>query len=150
MDQMLVQRLQQYNHNNVVELLRVLCAEEHQRLLEDLRRIDFDQVAALSAGCQGCAPGVSGEEVFQPADVLRFDGLSSAGAERRRLCRVGEDALAEGRVAVFLVAGGQGTRLGFSGPKGCYPVSPLRGKSLFQLFAESILARSRRSGRALD
>jgi tryptophan synthase beta subunit len=34
--------------------------------------------------------------------------------------------------AAFVVAGGQGTRLGYDGPKGTYPVTPVRGKSLFQ------------------
>jgi UDP-N-acetylglucosamine/UDP-N-acetylgalactosamine diphosphorylase len=44
------------------------------------------------------------------------------------------------------VAGGQGTRLGFNGPKGCYPITPVEEKSLFQLFAEKILALQLRYG----
>jgi UDP-N-acetylglucosamine/UDP-N-acetylgalactosamine diphosphorylase len=42
------------------------------------------------------------------------------------------------------VAGGQGTRLGLDGPKGCLPVTPIKRKSLFQVFAEQILATARR------
>ncbi len=53
---------------------------------------------------------------------------------------LGEKLLQEGKVGAFVVAGGQGTRLGFPGPKGNYPVSPIKHKTLFQLFAESILA----------
>ncbi|MCC8108130.1 MAG: UDPGP type 1 family protein, partial [Planctomycetes bacterium] len=56
--------------------------------------------------------------------------------------RVGEDALRQGKAAAFLVAGGQGTRLGFNGPKGAFPVGPVSGRTLFQWHAEQILARS--------
>jgi UDP-N-acetylglucosamine/UDP-N-acetylgalactosamine diphosphorylase len=52
---------------------------------------------------------------------------------------LGRNLLREGRVAGFTVAGGQGTRLGFDGPKGSYPISPIKEKTLFQLFAEGIL-----------
>ena len=45
---------------------------------------------------------------------------------------------ADGKVAAFTVAGGQGTRLGFDGPKGAFEISPVRNKPLFQLFAEFI------------
>lgn len=59
----------------------------------------------------------------------------------------GEAALRAGRVAAFTVAGGQGTRLGYDGPKGTFAVTPVRGKTLFQVFAEKILAAGRRFGK---
>ena len=58
----------------------------------------------------------------------------------------GQQLLREGKVAAFLVAGGQGTRLGYDGPKGEYPVTPVKSKPLFQVFAEQLLAHSRDSG----
>jgi UDP-N-acetylglucosamine/UDP-N-acetylgalactosamine diphosphorylase len=56
------------------------------------------------------------------------------------------EALLAGRVAVVLVAGGQGSRLGFEHPKGMFPIGPVTNASLFQIHAEKILARSRQSG----
>ncbi|VTS08786.1 UTP--glucose-1-phosphate uridylyltransferase [Tuwongella immobilis] len=56
----------------------------------------------------------------------------------------GEAALKAGEVAVLVVAGGQGTRLGFDKPKGMFPVSPIRQATLFQLHAEKVVALSNR------
>jgi UDP-N-acetylglucosamine/UDP-N-acetylgalactosamine diphosphorylase len=52
-------------------------------------------------------------------------------------------------VAAFTVAGGQGTRLGYDGPKGTFSVTPLKKKSLFQVFAEKIKAAGLRHGKPL-
>lgn len=58
----------------------------------------------------------------------------------------GERAIREGRVCAMLVAGGDGTRLGFSGPKGMFPVTLIKKKSLFQIFAEQIQVAQKRYG----
>lgn len=61
----------------------------------------------------------------------------------------GNELLAAGKVGAFLVAGGQGTRLGYDGPKGEYPVTPLSNKPLFQVFAEQLRAHAARSGKPI-
>jgi UDP-N-acetylglucosamine/UDP-N-acetylgalactosamine diphosphorylase len=61
----------------------------------------------------------------------------------------GRQLLKDGKVAAFLVAGGQGTRLGYDGPKGEYPVTPIKTKPLFQVFAEQLLAHSRDAGKTI-
>lgn len=58
----------------------------------------------------------------------------------------GEALIAQGKVGCLIVAGGQGTRLNFNGPKGLFPVSPIKRKTLFQLFAEKTLACGRKHG----
>ncbi|HEV7299116.1 MAG TPA: UDPGP type 1 family protein [Tepidisphaeraceae bacterium] len=67
-----------------------------------------------------------------------------ADAERR-----GRELLRAGKVAAFLVAGGQGTRLGYDGPKGEYPVTPVKDKPLFQVFAEQLIAHGREFSKAI-
>lgn len=66
-------------------------------------------------------------------------------AELQEQCAdLGWKLLEEGKCACLVVAGGQGSRLNFSGPKGAFPFSPAKNKTFFQLLAERCLAVSRR------
>ncbi len=86
------------------------------------------------------APAAARDIVPAPFVPLRS---SVADSETRA---AGEEAIRRGYTALLTVAGGQGSRLGFEGPKGMFPVTPLRGKTLFALFAEKLLAARRRYG----
>lgn len=61
----------------------------------------------------------------------------------------GERLIEEGKVACLILAGGQSSRLESAGPKGIFPISPVKGKTLFQLFFEKTLAASRKANRSL-
>ncbi|RMF75463.1 MAG: UDPGP type 1 family protein, partial [Planctomycetota bacterium] len=91
-------------------------------------------------------PQIDTPDRLEPAPVLPAGGPGEPPryAEARR---AGEAAIREGRVAAFTVAGGQGTRLGFDGPKGAFRISPIRNAPLFQLFAEQLRGTARRFGR---
>lgn len=62
---------------------------------------------------------------------------------------LGIKLIEEGRLGCLIVAGGQGTRLRFNGPKGIFPVTIVKHKSLFQIFAEKVLAASKMAKRPL-
>ena len=78
---------------------------------------------------------------------VTYENSIEGGNEADR--KLGLQLLEEGKVAALIVAGGQGTRLGFDGPKGAFPVTPVKKKTLFQLFAEKTVAASKMAGRAL-
>ena len=85
----------------------------------------------------------------QAVDVVRLPRTDGERALRRRAAERGADCLADGEVAIVVVAGGQGTRLGFDGPKGTFPIGPVSNASLFQIHAEKVVALGRRHGRAI-
>ena len=85
------------------------------------------------------------QAVYYPA-ISPDEKLSQKYAKAREL---GKKLISGGKVAAFTVAGGQGTRLGFDGPKGDFPLSPIKNKTLFTIFAEAIAAASAKYGRNL-
>ncbi|CAN5804532.1 UDPGP type 1 family protein [soil metagenome] len=84
---------------------------------------------------------------IEPVKHYPADPRSEAGRgpwERERYRALGIELINRGKVAAFTVAGGQGSRLGFEGPKGCYPAGAVTGKPLFACLAEWIVAAERR------
>jgi UDP-N-acetylglucosamine/UDP-N-acetylgalactosamine diphosphorylase len=123
-----------------------LSEDERGKLCREAEAIDLDELDRLVRGLVG---GDGQSEDYQGIEPAPFVALPENGGDPGRWAQAracGEEVLRAGRVAAFTVAGGQGTRLGFDGPKGTYPVTPVRGHSLFRVFAEKILAASRRYG----
>ncbi len=81
-------------------------------------------------------------EDVKTSEVLNLDQRS----KNKKIEEIGVEAYKNAEVAVVMVAGGQGTRLGFNGPKGCYKTSVVKQKSLYQLHSEKVLATSLKYG----
>src|ERR1019366_3802703 len=122
-----------------------LPAESQARLLSEAAEIDLGEVDLLvrTLVAEGASRTVD-LEGLSPAPYERLPSHGGDPAAWSRAKAAGETALRSGRVAAFTVAGGQGTRLGYDGPKGTFPVTPVLRRSLFQVFAWKILAAGRR------
>lgn len=136
----LLERLKRTGQEHVLFGWQYLHEPERLGLLEQLQQIDLESLASLYAlrDQRDAVPSLDRIAPFPVTDP------ASLPPETRQL---GETALRQGQVAALVVAGGQGTRLGFDLPKGIYPIGPLSQKSLFQLHAEKVLALGRRYGR---
>jgi UDP-N-acetylglucosamine/UDP-N-acetylgalactosamine diphosphorylase len=146
----LIDKFQRAGQGHVFAFFDQLNADEQKRLLNEAEEIDLSEIAELTRTLlkQGASSSLN-LEGLQPAPYVplpEHGGDAKAWAEAKRK---GEEALRAGRVAAFTVAGGQGTRLGYNGPKGTFPVTPIRQKTLFQVFAEKIKAAGMRYGRPL-
>ena len=110
---------------------------QRRNLLAQLGSVDIGWLEhAIARYRAGETPSLENAEPVHPSTPNEAERF---GAHQR-----GEELIRHGKVAALLVAGGQGTRLGFDAPKGMFPIGPISRKSLFQMHAEKILAASRR------
>lgn len=86
---------------------------------------------------------------LEPPEVEALPEHGGDAAARDAARRRGEALLAEGRVAMMVVAGGQASRLGYPGPKGLFPLGPVSGRTLFEVQAQKIRRLRERTGAAL-
>jgi UDP-N-acetylglucosamine/UDP-N-acetylgalactosamine diphosphorylase len=135
----LAQRLREFGQEHVLFGWGRLSAEERAALVGQLQVLDLAELRRLYDQRDAACPVPSTDRITPVPGVLP----DADDPEARRL---GEQTLAAGEVATLVVAGGQGSRLGFEHPKGMFPIGPVSGKSLFQLHAEKVLARTRKTG----
>ncbi|MDR2667472.1 MAG: UTP--glucose-1-phosphate uridylyltransferase [Puniceicoccales bacterium] len=83
---------------------------------------------------------------MKPASCTFLPSTQTEEERWERAFAFGEQEIRSGSVAVVSAAGGQSTRLGSIASKGMVPITPVRGKTLFQLFAERISACELRHG----
>ena len=141
----LQQHLESHGQSHVLQHWDELDAEQQAALSKSLSDIDFDQLATLfnkSSADSGWAELAAAAKAPPAKTLDDFADTESYAAARQK----GLEILRDGNVAMIVVAGGQGSRLGFDHPKGMFPIGPLSNKTLFQIFFESIKARGAESG----
>jgi UDP-N-acetylglucosamine/UDP-N-acetylgalactosamine diphosphorylase len=118
-----------------------------ERLAAQLRGIDPAALARAFEGARRLAEGTRPR--LEPPDVVRLPESGGDRALRAEARARGHALLAEGSVAALVVAGGQGTRLGFEGPKGAFPLGPVSRRTLFEQQAQKLRRAIAHYGRAL-
>jgi UDP-N-acetylglucosamine/UDP-N-acetylgalactosamine diphosphorylase len=149
----LIKLLTPHGQTHLVAFWQELDEPTQRKLSEQIRTTDFRQVRDLYERHVGkiSAPGShhAAERAKAPADLVRQPKSQHETEEWRRAAKFGEGMLSGGKVGAILVAGGQGTRLGFNKPKGMFHIGPVSKAPLFQILAEQVLARSRRAGQPI-
>ncbi|KAA3460996.1 UDP-N-acetylglucosamine diphosphorylase 2-like [Gossypium australe] len=145
--QAVVERLKDYGQEHVFGLWDELSPDERLHLVKDIQSLDLsriDRIIRCSLRSQGLP--VAAIEPVPESCVSSVEERTME--ERERWWKMGLKAISEGKLAVLLLSGGQGTRLGSSDPKGCFNIGLPSGKSLFQLQAERILCVQRLAAQA--
>ena len=134
-------RLHRYGQEHILSGWDRLNEDARRALLRVLNGLDLEELARLYASRDDIRP-------LPPRQLISPIPIESIEAASPNARRKGEEALAQGEVAIVMVAGGQGSRLGFGKSKGIYPIGPVSEKSLLQIHAEKVFAIGRRYGRA--
>ena len=145
LDPKLQQQLTSHGQEHVLKFWDQLDADQQSSLSDTLAKVDFAQLDELfnkSFSESSWAELAASAEV-PPARTLEdfADGASFIEARQKGL-----EVLRGGKVAMVIVAGGQGSRLGFNHPKGMFPIGPISDRTLFQIFFENVKARGAESG----
>jgi UDP-N-acetylglucosamine/UDP-N-acetylgalactosamine diphosphorylase len=151
-------RLDRVGQSHLLNFYDKLAPGEQQNLLAQVAAIDLEALPKLVDEYVKHKPTFALPPDVAPAPYYPYEAAaakseaSGQNTGKRNynpsvFARAGEDLLRAGKVAAFVVAGGQGSRLGFEGPKGCFPAGAVTNKTLFQLFAEQLLAASRTYGK---
>lgn len=131
---------------HVLTFFDKLNEQQQRSLLEQLSNIDPERAVSIyEKALEADKAGVSGKIEPPPAGT-QHSLIDGEAAEAQQWYETGLKAIGEGKVAVLLMAGGQGTRLGSSAPKGCFNIGLPSHKSLFQLQAERLEAVAKLAG----
>ena len=142
------------DQEHLIRFWNELNEQEQSQLSAQIQSVDFRLIAELYENRDHIIDLVPFEQRAKDPPAYKFGTLSDGDTDysapkkigKVDAIRLGREALAEGSYAVMIVAGGQGTRLGFPHPKGMYPIGPVSGATLFQIHFEKVVALSRKYG----
>lgn len=137
--------LEAIGQQHVLDFYDQLDPAGRERLLDQLQALDLPLTEGLATGAEEPVDWAALARRASPPPAVRLD-RSTSPLSPTAAHNAGTTALEAGQVGVILVAGGQGSRLGFAHPKGAFPIGPVSGHSIFQILLERVLATGRRYG----
>lgn len=136
-------KLSEYNQEHLLRFWEELTDEDRHQLENDIDELDLREVTDYFGKATESSRLIGRsmlDDKVRPIDEGKIASVkTSTQEELKKYEALGLKEVAESRVAVLLMSGGQGTRLGVNYPKGMYDVGLPSGKTLFQLQAERIL-----------
>ncbi len=127
----LLKKVIKSGNKHILHFWNELTDAEKDFFIDEIERLDFKTVNRYFSIYE------NSKKIAERFSPPKYRSLSSIKGDKQ-IYKIGEKAFREGEVAFLTVAGGQGSRLGSDMPKGCFPISPIKKKSLFQLFAEKV------------
>ena len=138
-----IDTLKKYNQGHIIKLLKTLNEKQQSELIDQIEKIDFQQITELYNNTKREIQFK--ESKIEPLKYLDKKNLSEE--QKRSFDEIGESIVKEGKYAVVTMAGGQGTRLGHSGPKGTFKLDVYgKGKYLFEILTENLKEANQKYG----
>ena len=127
--------LKSYNQTHIIDLLNKLDEDKKQELIEQINKIDLHQIMELYENTKKHAEFKENKiEAITYYDKEKIDKNI-----KQQWDEIGEKIIKNGEYAVITMAGGQGTRLGHTGPKGTFKLDVYgKGKYLFEILTENL------------
>lgn len=135
-------RLAAFGQGHVLAFWGELTESQRERLAAQIEGLDLKKISELFRQQTSPEDWAAVAKRASAPPALRLGDNQPRLSPDEAINR-GQQALTGGTVGVILVAGGQGTRLGFDQPKGMFSIGAVSGASLFQILFEKIMARSR-------
>ncbi len=120
--------LNMLEQEHIVKRLKSLSEEEQLEMVSHIESLDF---SVLNAG--------DSEEKRGKFEPLFATTLSDIAKNHERYTEAGLKAIREGKVGAVLLAGGQGSRLGFDHPKGMYNIGVNKELYIFECLINNLL-----------
>lgn len=126
------EKLEKYNQQHLIQFYSELTDVQKSNLLNQILKIDFEEILELYEKSK--TDIFESTEEIEPIDYSIKSELSSN--KIKQLENLGLKTIKSGKVGVITLAGGQGSRLGFSGPKGTFCLDIKPQKSLFEILCD--------------
>jgi len=124
--------LHTYHQQHLIQFYDELNDLQKDDLLNQILSIDFDEILHLYD--QSKYTSLESTEEIAPQPYFIKDALTKE--QVTYFSKIGENIISSGKVAVITLAGGQGSRLGFKGPKGTFELDLKIKKSLFEILCD--------------
>lgn len=141
--------LAQHGQSHLIAFWDELSAGQQAELTAQIEAIDFSQLNDLAQKANATSSESTVDRATiatAPSKLMRLPVTDGDAAQWQAAHDKGEQILAAGQVGAVLVAGGQGTRLGFPHPKGMFPIGPISECPLFRILVEQLIAVSQKAG----
>lgn len=135
----------EHGQEHLLKFWSELDDDQKAGLLDQIEKQDWDNIDNWIKEYVTSEEAAKLPEDFTPAPYYPAqarDDIQQGKYEKAR--SLGVELITAGKVAAFTVAGGQGTRLGFDAPKGDFPITPIKEKTLLRVFAETIAAAQKK------
>ena len=126
----ILNKLEKYNQTHLLKFYDELNDKEKEELLNQIDNIDFDYINEL----------YNNKDVIEMTDkeITSIPATDKDKLDKEMYSALGEKTIKDGKLAVCSMAGGQGTRLGFDGPKGTFMLDLDKPTSIFETIVNKL------------